>query len=102
MFATSTVALPEPAAGDALAAGDAAELAIGVLALGLLVDVDVVAGAVDTLAPLLVDEALVGVDAEEPQAARVSASSSPTLSRVNVDRGLIRRFIPLPFLVMLT
>jgi hypothetical protein len=100
LFATSTVALPAPvAAGDALAAGEAAGLATGVLAVG----VEVAGGAVETPAPLVVEAAEVGVEeVEEPQAASVSASSSPTPSRANVDRGFIRRFIPSPFLVMLT
>jgi hypothetical protein len=102
LFATSTVALPDPAAGDALAAGEAAGLAAGVLAFDVL-GVDVLGGAVETPAPLLVEAAEVGVEeVEEPQAASVSASSSPTPSRANVDRGFIRRFIPSPFLVMLT
>jgi len=101
LFATNTVALPEPAEGDALAEGDASGLVIGVLAAGL--PVDAAAGAVDTLAPLLVEAAELAVDeVEEPQAASVSASSSPTPSRVNIDRDFIRRFIPSPFLVMLT
>jgi hypothetical protein len=66
------------------------------------VEAEAVAGAVETL-PLLVDAAEVAVDAaEEPQAASVNASSNPILNRANIDRGFIRRFIPLPFPVMLT
>jgi hypothetical protein len=102
LFATITVALPELAAGEPLAAGEAIGLAAGVPALEV---VEVVGGAVETPAPLLVVPAEVAVDeVEEPQAASVNASSRPTPSRATVDRGFIRgfRFIPSPFLVMST
>jgi len=80
--------------------GEASGLAIGVLEFAAG---EAVAGAVETLAPLLVEAAEVAVDeVEEPQAASVSASSSPTLNRATPDRGLSRRFIPSPFLFILT
>jgi hypothetical protein len=98
LFATNTVALPEPAAGDALVEGDAAGLAAGVLVLAV---VEVAGGAVETAAPL-VDAAEVAVDElEEPQAASVNASSNPTPSRVTDDRGLSRRFISSPFPIII-
>lgn len=107
LFATRTVALPEPAPGEAaglaadetLAAGDAAGLAADSPIYEL--STDAVAGAVETPAPLV--DADVAVDEfEEPQAASTNASSNPTLNSANVDREFIRGLIPSPLLNELT
>jgi hypothetical protein len=91
-----TITVAPPAVGvPVLAAGEAAGVEIAAALVGLLALAgetglaDVVAAAA-----LVVVDAVVVEDVDEPQAASAVAKTNPTLKSANLDRDIERMFIP--------